>query len=153
MPSAQREILFHHPSLWDCIFPQKQTPLATTFLSDAFWLKHGRQHPQSGDAPKSLWLPQLSKAGNRNASAQGLSASLSFFFPQQQQRHFKGMAINCRLIQPDWLLGALKNWYHTYRDRSRDITWPQSPTLRLFQKYQCSQHVRIRKENVETSNI
>lgn len=86
------------------------------------------------------WLPWLVKAGNSNASARGLPASLSFLL-QRQQRHFKGMAINHRFLDLPWPLGALKNWYHSHRDIStRHHMSPVTDSTELQQKCQCSEH-------------
>lgn len=140
MPPAQREFLFPPPSLGDCIFPWEQASPATTFLSDAFLAETWQTAPSEWRCPRilSLWLPWLNKADKSNASAQGLSASLTFFFPFSfSHRGSKGISkewqlIAYSLIQSDWLLGALKNLYHSHGDRSRDITCPQSPTSGAF---------------------
>lgn len=105
----------------------------------------------------SSWLPWLVKAGNSNARARGLPASLYYFFFFCSSS--KGISkewplIADFLIHPDWLLGALKKWYQSHGDRSRQNHMsPVTDSLWLFQKCQCSQHLQSTKGNTEAPDI
>lgn len=65
----------------------------------AFSAETWQMAPSERRCPRILssWLPWLVKAGDSNASTPGPPASLSFVL-QQQQRHFKGTAINSRFL-------------------------------------------------------
>lgn len=103
----------------------------------AFLAEMWQMAPSELRCPRILssWLPWLVKAGNSNASARGLAAALSFFL-QQQQRHFKGTAINSRFLDSPWLAvrspEELIPW--PWRQIQRCITWPQSLTVCDFSR-------------------
>lgn len=151
-------------SLWDNIFlkskhlllpPSHQTQGDGGF----FQMIRSRWHPESWDAPGSSLLgchsslkqttampvcedcmpPRLSSCSS-SSSSRGIS---------KEQTIITGF-----LIYPDWLLGALKNWYHSHGDRSTEHHMsPATDSPGLCQRCQCSHNLRSRKENVEAPSI
>lgn len=161
-PQPSEDLLFLSLFHLELHFSSRETPAPSCWTrgDEGFFSWDMADYP-SPDLrwPKivSSWLPWLVKAGNSNASAQELPISLSFFFffPSSSKCISKEQPLTADfLIHPDWLLGALKNWHHSHGDTStKHHMYPVTDSLWLFQKCQCSQHLRSRKENVEASNI